>query len=252
MILEDFSKDHPDFQPWDPRIKEIVVADLPAYEHGGYLDAYQFIVYLHCKRKIGWAVTAELLSQVSASYIIEMLRDAMQTHIDAEYKKLQQMAGGAVDIFGNPIKTLDLKEGLSPLWNKDKLDAVSMGVTTAQLTPEEQFDTWIKQANSIKQGGTGFVFAGPKEGWKPTGWTAEGVIQPGADVASIVQRNLKKLFPALSETVKCPRCATLDMSISRTLDRMIIHLNDEHKWTREQVADWLESLDIDLGMKENV
>lgn len=250
MIVEDFSKNHPDFKPWDPRIKEIVVADLPAYEHGGYLDAYQFIVYLHCKRKIGWAVTAELLAEVSASYIVELLRNAMQEHIDAEYKKLQEMAGGSVDIYGNPIKIVDVKQGFGPLWNKDKLEAVSMGLVTAQLTPEEQFDVWLNQANSLKQGNTGFIY--DKPGWSPTGWTAEGAIQSGPDVGSIVQRNLKKLFPALSETVKCPKCATLDKSCSRTLDRMIIHLNDEHNWTREQVADWLESLDIDLGMKEDV
>lgn len=32
------------------------------------------------------------------------------------------------------------------------------------------------------------------------------------------------------------------------LKGLIIHLNDEHKWTREQIADWLETLDVDLEL----
>lgn len=30
---------------------------------------------------------------------------------------------------------------------------------------------------------------------------------------------------------------------------LIMHLNDSHKWTREQIADWLETLDVDLSFK---
>jgi hypothetical protein len=30
------------------------------------------------------------------------------------------------------------------------------------------------------------------------------------------------------------------------LSSVIIHLNDDHAWTREQVADWIETLDVDL------
>src|ERR1044072_683200 len=36
-----------------------------------------------------------------------------------------------------------------------------------------------------------------------------------------------------------------------TLERAIISLNDQHKWTREQIADWLETLDIDITFKVN-
>lgn len=31
-----------------------------------------------------------------------------------------------------------------------------------------------------------------------------------------------------------------------SLWNMIQHLNDDHKWTRERIADWLDSLDLDL------
>lgn len=34
---------------------------------------------------------------------------------------------------------------------------------------------------------------------------------------------------------------------SRGVKQMIIHLNDQHKLTREQIADWLDTLDMDLS-----
>lgn len=34
------------------------------------------------------------------------------------------------------------------------------------------------------------------------------------------------------------------------LSSMIIHLNDHHKWSREQIADWVESLPIDTSFKD--
>lgn len=34
-----------------------------------------------------------------------------------------------------------------------------------------------------------------------------------------------------------------------SLNAIIIHLNDGHKWTREQIADWLDTLDIDLTLQ---
>lgn len=33
------------------------------------------------------------------------------------------------------------------------------------------------------------------------------------------------------------------------LQATIIHLNDAHRWTREEIADWLETLDHDLTFK---
>jgi len=34
---------------------------------------------------------------------------------------------------------------------------------------------------------------------------------------------------------------------STRLDNLIVHLNNDHKWTREQIADWLESEEEKLG-----
>lgn len=33
------------------------------------------------------------------------------------------------------------------------------------------------------------------------------------------------------------------------LYRLIQHLNDDHAWTRETIADWLDTLDVDLTFK---
>ncbi len=36
------------------------------------------------------------------------------------------------------------------------------------------------------------------------------------------------------------------MSEPTQIANTIIHLNDDHRWTREQIADWLDTLDVDL------
>jgi hypothetical protein len=61
-------------------------------------------------------------------------------------------------------------------------------------------------------------------------------------------RQLISLFPNLVQMVVCPlggptfleRCAT--GCLGRPLVNQIIHLNDNHGWTRDQIADWLDSL----------
>ena len=61
---------------------------------------------------------------------------------------------------------------------------------------------------------------------------------------------LKDMIPGLSSPVPsgCPAClATQGFSVIQ----LIIHLNDHHKWTRERIADWLDSLeDVDLTIQK--
>ena len=65
-------------------------------------------------------------------------------------------------------------------------------------------------------------------------------------------RQLISLFPNLVTMVPCPlggrtfgerRAAGC---LARPLVNQIIHLNDTHGWTREQIADWLDTLPIVL------
>lgn len=59
---------------------------------------------------------------------------------------------------------------------------------------------------------------------------------------STVTRGLLDVLPNLEGTVAYP-CECRGPGALRDA---IVHLNDSHRWTREQVADWLETLDLDL------
>lgn len=67
--------------------------------------------------------------------------------------------------------------------------------------------------------------------------------------------DLPHLFPVLrKEGIKCPvkeceRNAYQQHAVLADLWNVIIHLNDEHNWRREDVADWLETLDVNLEIK---
>lgn len=50
---------------------------------------------------------------------------------------------------------------------------------------------------------------------------------------------LKALFPITASIVRCPSCA----GTPAVLSACIVHLNDAHRWTREQIADWVETLE---------
>lgn len=51
-------------------------------------------------------------------------------------------------------------------------------------------------------------------------------------------------WSALDKTagrLKCPcSCGTRPL----TLKSMMVHLNDDHRWTREQIADWVEGIEL--------
>lgn len=44
-------------------------------------------------------------------------------------------------------------------------------------------------------------------------------------------------------TVSCPTCLLSDPS----LQDAVMHLNDYHRWTREEIADWLETEEEKIG-----
>ncbi len=60
----------------------------------------------------------------------------------------------------------------------------------------------------------------------------------------IVDEILERSYPSLLERfVPCPApdCDGFERDGQR-LRELIAHLNDEHRWTREAIADWLESI----------
>ena len=68
----------------------------------------------------------------------------------------------------------------------------------------------------------------------------------GGNVSPNMSQMFEKLPEAFSTKVKCPEC---NKSSMERLWHTIQHLNDHHKKSREEIADWLESLDIDLEIK---
>jgi hypothetical protein len=62
-------------------------------------------------------------------------------------------------------------------------------------------------------------------------------------------QEVSEIVPALTRhIVPCPREGSCGKN-NLQLDRAIIHLNDSHEWSREKIADWLDSLDIDLTIQ---
>jgi hypothetical protein len=231
--------------PWDPRVKSVSWFK----DEYNYLQqsTVQFIVYLHCQAKIGWAFSYGHEHGIDEQFVIDRLIDEVQPKIDEAYNELKKLKGGSVDIHGQPIWSI---APINIFGNEPETPTMKV----AQLDEYQEWQYWCGEAGQQFKPVSSKKML--KEKFQATKkYFAEkdaALYQAQVDVGTTVQQNLHKLFPALKEMVTCPVCAKLDKDRSSALDRMIIHLNDEHRWTREQVADWLESLDIDLGMKENV
>src|SRR6266702_918790 len=60
-----------------------------------------------------------------------------------------------------------------------------------------------------------------------------------ARLAIGLDKALLSEFPVLYEPVdKCPSCS---LEYQFGLSQMVVHLNDDHRWTRERIADWIEA-----------
>jgi hypothetical protein len=64
----------------------------------------------------------------------------------------------------------------------------------------------------------------------------EGVYHLPRQHGKIVPDHLERLFRCLDEVVKvCPKGCSKRLPLAP----MIVHLNDDHRMTREQIAEWL-------------
>ena len=67
----------------------------------------------------------------------------------------------------------------------------------------------------------------------------DGMYRLPGDVAKAnPSRDLEWFFTCLDTVKRCP-AETCKKKLS--LDALIVHLNDDHRWSREQIADWLGS-----------
>lgn len=58
-----------------------------------------------------------------------------------------------------------------------------------------------------------------------------------------VDRMMRKIVPGARGATQCPECHD-----AGPLFTVIVHLNDEHRWTRDKIADWTDTLPLDLTM----
>ena len=67
----------------------------------------------------------------------------------------------------------------------------------------------------------------------------EGLYRLPADAEGIRPQRLDRLFECLDFTIRrCPAGCIKRIP----LGAMIVHLNDHHRWSREQIADWVLTL----------
>ncbi len=72
----------------------------------------------------------------------------------------------------------------------------------------------------------------------------------GTHIGGALADDLEHVLPGLREFVRCPVAGCNDLeSLPQPVRRQIVHLNDSHKWSREAIADWLDTLDVDLAFK---
>lgn len=63
-------------------------------------------------------------------------------------------------------------------------------------------------------------------------------------------RGYRAAFPFASEPmVACPVCRKAKLNYSPTLGGNVAHLNDDHRWTREQIADWIETIEAQPALE---
>lgn len=62
---------------------------------------------------------------------------------------------------------------------------------------------------------------------------------------SSMARRFAKVVPNIGEMVACPEC-----DMEESIYYIIMHRNDIHKKSREDIADWLDNLDVDLTVRK--
>lgn len=77
-------------------------------------------------------------------------------------------------------------------------------------------------------------------------------IPPKAASEEVVLGALLKAIPGLADARadNCPACASKGGQYGfKDVSTIIMHLNDSHLWSRQDIADWLDTLDCDLSFQ---
>jgi len=132
-------------------------------------------------------------------------------------------------------------------------------MTPSQTTPQDDLRDQQELARAIRLGAArrpqcfGSYFD-DRGGSCALGAAYDGMYEmprEAREPGEVVPRNLERLFHCLEDVVKrCPEPALPDAQgvveagpcrKKLPLGAMIVHLNDDHGWTREQIAEWLSN-----------
>ena len=83
------------------------------------------------------------------------------------------------------------------------------------------------------------------------GWEGPSEVHGGGVISSTKSYSspstLSRSLPGVKEKATCPGCKGNPTEVD--IWSLVQHLNDTHRWTRNEIADWLETLDIDMEFK---
>ena len=68
----------------------------------------------------------------------------------------------------------------------------------------------------------------------------EGMYRLPEEAGQILPKRLERLFDCLEGTVR--RCPAEGCKKTLILAAMLVHLNDDHVWSRERIVTWLEEI----------
>lgn len=103
----------------------------------------------------------------------------------------------------------------------------------------------IREGAKIRPQGVGTFFAAGKTCALGAGAEAIGFSERALSMGCF--EDLTQLYSYLKSIGTCPVPECKELSSGTIIGRVVTHLNDEHLWTREAIADWLETEEEKLG-----
>lgn len=199
-----------------------------------------------------------LAKQQSALAEVQALRFIVREHLDKDYPDLVKMGMFRYELNNffyrlengqEVVMSYSLSKGI-PEW-PEKPKYVSAGLLQSNSWKVAGVDL-IYSSDYMKFNIGGNIKAGDKHvpAENPCAEFPGGFVNHAHEL-SVASKSL----PGIMEEVKIPcSCYNGDEEgneIKAPIRNIIMHLNDQHKWPREEIADWLETLDVDLTFKPN-
>lgn len=261
------SKIHEDF----PLAREVTIVYDPHYN--SYELRLQFKYPLN---QLMWShkVTQEYLVEKPAEwydsfkkYLRRDLEKALYVFYETQYappKPIETPKSIDAETFKNWVDKLSLEDMMKgqALKNSAEVQAATKHalelLKNVKSVPEPLYMDYAKLEESIAKANTHYTAQNYMiQAQNAYAYSYGSTIVPGGGGKSSLYKpvpsilgTLSKAIPSLNEIIKgCPASGCTYRKSQLPISQAIMHLNDYHKWPRNEVADWLESLDVDLQFK---